>query len=306
MQGSPDILYKAAQHLPKAGGKRLRPALVILVSKALGGTLENAIYPALSIELMHNFTLVHDDIMDRDEKRRGIPTVHVIYGEPMAILAGDLLYAKSYEALLKSRLAPDILKKMTEVLTWAAVTLAEGQALDMTFEERWDVSEEEYMEMINKKTGSLFAASAMLGGLAANRADLQEQLKELGSKMGVAFQIRDDLLSLIGDESKTGKSKYNDLREGKKTLIVIKALERASSTQLETLKNILGKKDASLDELERAFRILEETGALEYAQRKAEELAERAISIVKSLPVVDEDARNILIELIEFGIKREY
>ncbi len=306
LQGQPEALYKAASHLPQAGGKRLRPAIVIAVAKMLGATTEEALYPAVAVELMHNFTLVHDDIMDRDVKRRGIPTVHVVYGEPLAILAGDLLYAKSYEALSKSHAPPEIVKLMNDVLTWAAITLAEGQALDMIFEDRWDVSEEEYMEMIAKKTGSLFAASSVLGGLSAGRKDLQPQLKELGLKMGIAFQIRDDLLSLIGDESKTGKSKFNDIREGKKTLIVIKALSEASGEQLEILKRVLGNRNATLEELEKAFEVISETGAIEYAQKKAEELAKEAITIVKSLPTVDQTARDILIELIEFGVKREH
>ena len=131
LRGEPKRLYEAVSHLPSVGGKRLRPALVMMVARALGASEKDALYPALAIELLHNFTLVHDDIMDRDEKRRGVPTVHVLYGEPMAILAGDTLYAKAYEALLNSPREPSIVLQMAKVLTWAAVTVAEGQAMDM-------------------------------------------------------------------------------------------------------------------------------------------------------------------------------
>ncbi|NPA84645.1 MAG: polyprenyl synthetase family protein [Crenarchaeota archaeon] len=306
LRGEPERLYEAARHLPSKGGKRLRPALVLLVAKALGGTTEAALPAAASVELLHNFTLVHDDIMDRDEMRRGVPTVHVVYGEPMAIIAGDLLYAKAYEALLRSPQGSDIVKQMAEELTWAAVTVAEGQAMDMMFEERWDVTEEEYLKMIEKKTGALFGTSAALGALAAGRPELKDLLKEFGLILGKAFQIKDDVLSLVGDEKVTGKPKYNDLREGKKTILVIYALRNLPADEAEELKRVLGKRDATYEELERAAELIKKSGALDYAYKLAEEYERRAYEILGSLPTADEEALATLKELADFAVKREY
>ncbi len=306
LKGEPERLYEASYHLPKVGGKRLRPALVIMVARALGASEEEALPAATSVELLHNFTLVHDDIMDHDEKRRGVPTVHVLYGEPMAILAGDVLYAKAYEVLLKSPQESNVVVEMAKTLTWAAVSVAEGQAMDMMFEDRWDVSEDEYIRMVEKKTGALFGASAALGGLAASSTNLTEVLKEFGIILGVAFQIKDDILSLVGDERVTGKKKYNDLREGKKTLLVIKALENLDENGRKELMNVLGNKDASFEELERAAKLIIDSGALDYAMKKAEEIGKRAMEIIDSLPAKDPKYVALLKELVEFAVKREY
>jgi geranylgeranyl diphosphate synthase type I len=306
LRGEPRKLYEAAYHLPSVGGKRLRPALVVMVARTLGADLEEALPAAVSVELLHNFTLVHDDIMDKDEKRRGVPTVHVLYGEPMAILAGDVLYAKAYEALLKSPQEPNIVARMSKVLTWAAVTVAEGQALDMMFEDRWDVTEDEYIEMVKKKTGALFGASASLGALSASRPDLEETLKEFGVLLGIAFQIKDDILSLIGDERITGKKKYNDLREGKKTLLVIKALERLDENSKKKLMAVLGNERATEKELEGAANMIIESGALRYALEKADEIGRRAMDILNSLPARSPEYLRLLKELVVFAVKREY
>ncbi|ABU82345.1 polyprenyl synthetase family protein [Ignicoccus hospitalis] len=305
LEGSPKELYEAARHLPSKGGKRLRPALVLLVNKALGGEVEGALPAAAAVELLHNFTLVHDDIMDRDELRRGVPTVHVLYGESMAILAGDLLYAKAYEALLQSPQPPDLVKEMTEVLTWSAVTVAEGQAMDMEFEKRWDVTEEEYLEMIEKKTGALFGASAALGALTANKREVKDLMKEFGLILGKAFQIKDDVLSLLGDEKVTGKPKYNDLREGKKTILVIYALRNLPRDEAERVKSVLGR-ETSYEALEEVAELIKRSGALDYAMKLAEEFEKRAYEILETVRFEDEEAMRALKELVDFAVKREY
>ncbi len=306
LEGEPAKLYEAARHLPLKGGKRLRPALLILVARALGGEEEEAIPAAASVELLHNFTLVHDDIMDRDEMRRGVPTVHVLYGEPLAILAGDLLYAKAYEALLSTQKAPELVKKMTEYLTWAGVTVAEGQAMDMMFEERWDVSEDEYLEMIAKKTGALFGACGAIGALVAEKPEYAEKMREFGVILGKAFQIKDDILSLVGDEKVTGKPKYNDLREGKRTLLVIRALRSLPPEEAEELKRILSKEEKSLEELEKAASLIMKSKALDYALKVAEELENRAREILSEIEVVDKEAMDLINELLDFAVKREF
>ncbi|MEM1813640.1 MAG: polyprenyl synthetase family protein, partial [Sulfolobales archaeon] len=223
VRGDEKRLYEASLHLLKAGGKRLRPLLTVLSARLFGLDEDIALYPAASIELLHNFTLIHDDIMDRDDFRRGVPTVHKVYGEAMAILAGDLLFSKSYEAMLMlvGKVPDSLIVKALRELTWAAVTVAEGQSLDMEFEERDDVKMEEYFTMIFKKTAALFKASAYIGGVLAGADDSDlVRICEFARSVGMAFQIRDDELGLVGDEKVLGKPVFSDLREGKKTLLV--------------------------------------------------------------------------------------
>ena len=306
LEGEPERLYEAAKHLPLKGGKRLRPALLMLVARALGGKEEEALPAGAAVELLHNFTLVHDDIMDRDEMRRGVPTVHVLYGEPLAILAGDLLYAKAYEALLNTNKSPDLVKKMAEYLTWASITVAEGQAMDMMFEERWDVTEEEYLKMVAKKTGALFGACGAIGALVAEKPEYAEKMKEFGIILGEAFQIKDDILSLVGDEKVTGKPKYNDLREGKKTLLVIRALRSLPPEEAKYLKEVLSKEEKDFEELERAADLIKKSGALDYALKVAEELESKARKILSEVEFVDEEAVELINELLDFAVKREF
>ena len=306
VHGEPESIYAASLHLIRAGGKRLRPVIVVATAEALGVDAEKALPFAAAVELIHNFTLIHDDIMDRDETRRGVPTVHKVWGEAMAILAGDLLFSKAFEVLVDivdMGIPSKRVVKATRILAHATTTIAEGQAMDMMFEEEEEVTVDEYLRMIYKKTGALFEAAALLGGLTAT--DDENTLSSLavyGRSLGIAFQIRDDILGIIGDEKVIGKPVYSDLREGKKTLPIIYALNRLEDESREKLRLVLGKRDASREELEEAANLIKSSGALEYSEKLAEEYANQAVNALKVLP--DNEYRKVLEELALFAAKR--
>ncbi|MCC6062365.1 MAG: polyprenyl synthetase family protein [Desulfurococcales archaeon] len=286
-----DHLEKASKHLIKAGGKRLRPLMLGLFTKAFDGNLENAAIAGAAVEILHNFTLVHDDIMDRDQFRRGVPTTHVVFGEPMAILAGDYLYAKAYRALLwlKDRVDDHKLVKIIDLLNKASEIVAEGQALDLTLPSYHEVSEEQYIDMIYRKTSSLFMAAAGIGVMLGRSSEQDvEKAIEYARYAGIAFQIRDDILGLLGDPSVTGKPVLNDLREGKRTILVIHAFKEASDFDKNEMLRIIGNKEASIKDLEKAKDLVIKYGGV----KKAEDLAKSYLE--KALKVLDEIERRAL------------
>jgi geranylgeranyl diphosphate synthase type II len=244
---TPKELYEPVQYILSMGGKRIRPALVIMACDLFAGIVEPALLPALAIEVFHNFTLLHDDIMDRSELRRGSPTVHVKYNENVAILSGDVM------SILASRLmnqAPGVVLNLVhDVFTKTAMQVCEGQQMDMNFEELTSVSEEEYLSMIELKTAVLIAASLKIGAIlgGASHRDA-EDLYEFGRHLGLAFQLQDDLLDTYGDPALTGKKRGTDIVDNKKTILVIQALEAASDKQKEELLDWLCAKDFDPEE----------------------------------------------------------
>ncbi len=309
LRGDEKKLYEASSHLLRAGGKRLRPLLTVLSARLFGLDEDLALYPAASVELLHNFTLIHDDIMDRDDFRRGVPTVHKVYGEAMAILAGDLLFSKSYEAMLRlvGKVPDNLIIKALKELTWAAVTVAEGQSLDMEFEERSDVRMEEYFTMIFKKTAALFKASSCIGGVIAGAGDDDvAKMGEFAKNVGIAFQIRDDELGLVGDEKVLGKPVFSDLREGKKTLLIIYALNNVGSHEKEVILKNLGNPAASESDLREVARIVIDSGALEFSNRMAEEYLRRGLKALDEVSGKDQEAKRLLRDFALFLTQRSY
>ena len=305
----PKPLYEASRHLLVAGGKRLRPFLVVESSRVFGNVPEAAYYVAAGIELLHSFTLVHDDIMDQDQLRRGVPTVHVVWGVPMAILAGDLLFAKVYEAVLLGCVEAGLSHgKALEVLneiTKAILEICEGQALDMMFEETESVSEEEYLVMVEKKTAALFKASARCGALVSDAApEYVDAIGEFARYCGIAFQIVDDVLGVVADEKKLGKPVGSDLREGKRTMIVIKALEALSSEERAKLLKVLGNRSASQEEIKEVIDLLVSSGCVDYAKQVALSFLERAKQELLKLP--PGRSRDRLLDLASFLVERAY
>ncbi len=292
----PKGLYSAARHLLKAGGKRLRPVIALLVAEALGKDYRRILPAAVSIEVIHNFTLVHDDIMDRDEMRRGVPTVHRVYGEATAILAGDTLFAEAFKIMTRSDVDAENLRRGVELVADVCVKICEGQYMDMSFEEREMISEEEYLEMVKLKTGVLIAASSSLPAILFGESeDVVEALWNYGLNSGIGFQINDDVIDVIGVD--TGKDWGSDILKGKKTLIVIKAFEKG--VRLKTF----GKGKAEEEDIREDVEKLKACGAIEYAKNKAEEYVREAKKCLDVLE--DSEAKDVLIELADYFVQRK-
>ncbi|MFQ6053284.1 MAG: polyprenyl synthetase family protein [Candidatus Bathyarchaeia archaeon] len=305
----PEVLYEAASHLIKAGGKRLRPYLVLKSCEIVGGDAEVALPFAAAIEILHNFTLIHDDVMDNDMVRRGVPTVHAKWGVPIAIASGDLLFAKVYEAMLRKdvqeRLLCSIVRDCIERVTEAAIAISEGQVFDISFPRLSDVSEEDYFHMVGGKTAALFKACAEVGALVGGGDPREvERLGGFAWNAGIAFQLVDDYLGATADEETLGKPVGSDLREGKKTLIIIHALSRANPRERAKIESVLGVKNAPSEDVEAVNKLLESLGSLSRALDSANRYAEEAKRMLDPFP--DSEAKRDLLELLDYFMKRTY
>ena len=309
INSEPQQLYRASRQIIDAGGKRLRPFLVLKSCKLVEGREEDAIPTAAALELLHTFTLIHDDIMDQDKKRRGVPSVHTQWGVPIAIVAGDLLFAKVYEAITNytdtKHVAPKRIVQVLKEISEATVILCEGQTRDMMFESKETVSEEEYLEMVKGKTAALFAASARCGGILGGANKRQVKcLGEFGYYSGIAFQIIDDVLALTADEKVLKKPVGNDIREGKRTLMVVYALEKATKSQRETIVKTLGNKDASIEQIRETIGLIDSLGAINYAKKLAEKYINRAKKALAIFPASED--REDLINLSDLIFARQH
>ncbi|RLI88965.1 MAG: polyprenyl synthetase family protein [Candidatus Altiarchaeales archaeon] len=292
--GEPKRLYDASGYLIDVGGKRIRPLLCLLACESVGGRIEDALETAVAMELIHTFTLIHDDIMDRDELRRGVPSVHKTYGESTAILAGDLLFSKAFELC-----DPKVIK----ILAKASTEICEGQEMDMSFESRTCVTEREYLKMIRKKTAVLIRAATKCGALlGGGTRDEIDKLAEYGLNIGMAFQIQDDILGVLADEEKLGKPVGSDIVEGKKSLIAIRAIEKLEGEEKERLLEILNKRGNTRDEINLAVRLFGNSNAIRYCRRKAIQFVEMAKKAINELP--DSDAKKDLRGIADFVVER--
>lgn len=239
LSGRPDSLYEPIRYTLTLGGKRMRPILTLLACEMAGGTAEQALEPALGIELFHNFTLLHDDIMDQAPLRRGKPTVFSQHGINTAILSGDVIMVKAYQLIAKA--PQDKLALTLEVFNRTAIEVCEGQQMDLEYETRLDVSIDAYLEMIGLKTAALLAGSMEIGALiGGSTREEARQYHQVGWHMGIAFQLQDDLLDTYGDPGKFGKQVGGDIIQNKKTFLLLKALELADDAQRDTLQQWIG------------------------------------------------------------------
>jgi geranylgeranyl diphosphate synthase type I len=289
----------ASAHLLAAGGKRLRPAVVMLAAEAVRpGSSDDVIKAALALELTHTFTLIHDDIMDDDELRRGVQTVHTKWDMPTGILAGDVLYARAFEFICTAKADAEAKNRAVAMLAHACADICQGQHMDMAFERRNDVDQYEYLEMVKKKTGVLYAAAAGIGGLlAGGNAQQTKTLYNFGLNTGIAFQIQDDLIDLLTPAEKSGKDRASDLREGKQTLIMIKAREKG--VDLTKYRH-----DLSDTEIEEAIRELTAAGVIDDVKAIAANLVADSNKHLAILPPSKE--RALLMEIGEFFVTRSY
>lgn len=298
-------LWEASKHYITAGGKRLRPFFIIKIYSLLAENYENIVPIAAAVEILHTFSLIHDDIMDQDSIRRNVPTVHTKWNESLAILAGDFLLSQAFVFIEQAIIPQDIKYRILLSLGKVSSNLCEGQAMDMEFEERIDVSVQEYMKMIELKTGALFKVSAFIGGLCAKASKSQiKTLEEFGRKFGIIFQIIDDILGLVGEEKKFGKPIGSDLREGKKTYLLIYALEHLKNQEKNNLITILGKKEKTNEDITKGIELIKHSGAIKSAKQIVKNLLDEAISKLEIFP--DSEAKKELQILANFSIQRTY
>jgi geranylgeranyl pyrophosphate synthase len=277
----PKSLYEPMFHPLRSGGKRIRPLLCLLSSEAVGGSAADCFDAALALELLHTFTLVHDDIMDHDKLRRGQPTVHIQWDEPTAILAGDGLVTLAYQSLLETR-HPDLVQVMRR-FTEGLLILCEGQALDKAFEKEKEVSLEHYLDMIHKKTAKLLEVSCEMGGLLGNGSSEEVKALQLFAReLGIAFQIQDDLLDLVSDETVFGKPRGSDLIEKKKTYLTIHFEQHASGSQLEQYHR-LSQTHISSKDVPVFLKLFTESGTIGDTKMQINRGIEKAISYLSIL-----------------------
>jgi geranylgeranyl diphosphate synthase type II len=300
----PKELYEPIAYLMALGGKRLRPALVLMATDLFGGDIKDAIAPALAVELFHNFTLMHDDIMDKAPLRRGQPTVHAKWNESVAILSGDVMFVKAYKMMIQVR--PDILSDVLEVFNATAIGVCEGQQIDMNFENRNEVSIKEYLEMIRLKTAVLVGGALKIGALigSANSKDA-DLLYQFGENLGIAFQLQDDILDVYGDPIKFGKQVGGDIISNKKTYLLIKALELAKGEELAVLDQWLNLTDFDSEEKVNAVKeIYNNLGVKILSENTMHTYAQKAMDALEKINTPQEN-KKVLEAFADLLIKRE-
>jgi geranylgeranyl diphosphate synthase type II len=297
----PASLYDASQHILTIGGKRVRPVAVLMGNELFDEIKPDAWQVATAIELFHNFTLIHDDIMDEAPLRRGKPTVHAVHGINTAILAGDVTLTMSYEYLNNVK---NNLHGILSLFNKTALEVSEGQQMDMDFEKREMVHLDEYVRMIELKTSVLLAASltlgAMIGGASIGNT---KHVYEFGRNLGIAFQIQDDYLDCFGDPAKFGKQVGGDIKANKKTFLMIHALETASPSQQQQLKELMQINPA--DKVEQVLAIYTSAGVDEWAMQLKDQYLEKAMLHLEDVAVLSK-RKEPLQQLAQFLVQREY
>lgn len=299
---TPASLYQPASYFLSIGGKRVRPVAVLMGNELFDDIVPDSWQVATAIELFHNFTLIHDDIMDKAPLRRGMETVHQKYGEPTALLAGDVMLVVAYDYL--NKVASPHLHRLIRLFNQTAKAVCEGQQLDMDFEKKQQVSIDDYLHMITLKTSVLLAASLQLGGVLGGASEgNQQHLYEFGKNLGIAFQVQDDYLDAFGDPAKFGKQVGGDILADKKTFLLIKALETAGAADQAKLQELLGSQPA--DKVEQVLEVYRRSGVDAWAKALKQTYYEKALQHLDAIAVV-EKRKSSLRALAEFLIQREY
>lgn len=289
----PERLYQPISYIMSLGGKRIRPALVLMAADLFGADLNKAIPAALAIETFHNFTLIHDDIMDNAPLRRGKPSVHEKWGVNNAILSGDVMMVESNKHL--SMLDTAVLKDALNTFNTTAQGVCEGQQLDMEFEERDSVSIEEYINMIRLKTAVLLGGAMKLGAqVAGATAEEAEQLYQFGENIGIAFQLQDDILDVYGDPEKFGKQVGGDIIANKKTLLLLKLKELAGDSDLQELEKQSVSQDFE-DKISNTTLLYNKYNIRELATTEMRNYSEKAFNALSALAVPEERKRELIL-----------
>jgi geranylgeranyl diphosphate synthase type II len=302
-KNEPVSLYEPTKYVLAAGGKRIRPLLILLSCEAVGGSMNQALHAAVAIEVLHNFTLVHDDIMDNASSRRGRATVHVRWDTNTAILVGDELVALAYRELLKTR--SRAIAHVADVFTEGVVQVCEGQSFDKEFETLNDVSLNDYLLMISKKTGKLFSVSSEIGALIGGGTEREiRALRAFGTSLGRAFQIQDDLLDIMADEQELGKRIGGDILEGKKTILLIQAFERAKGKDRTVIRTVIEKKRITPKIIPVVKEIYERLGVIQSAKQWIDrDIRQATLQLMK---LRDTQARTMLFRFSDMVLNRQF
>lgn len=284
LPSAPPELYDPIKYVLSNKAKRVRPAMALMACNLFGGDVEKAVPAALGIELFHNFTLIHDDLMDNAPMRRGRPSVQQKWNNNVAILSGDGIFVKSMELISKTD--SPVLKKILEVFTKTAMQVCEGQQLDMTYEATHQISLGQYLKMIELKTAVLIAASLEIGALTGGSGEEDARnLYEFGKNMGIAFQLQDDILDVYGEEHKFGKQKGGDIIANKKTYLLVKAMELASGYIGEELNNwVFAPEFAPQDKIAAVTGIYDRLNVKKLAETEMQKYALKARAFIKNSP----------------------
>lgn len=302
---APSDMLEAFNYIMSLGGKRIRPLSVMMTHSFYHADLSYTMPAALATEVFHNFTLVHDDIMDRAQLRRGKDTTHIKYGINTAILTGDVMLIYAYKLL--RQYPPQISVQLIDTVTDMSISLCEGQQMDIDFEQKEDVLIADYVEMIEKKTAVLFAACFKMGCITGGGPEKDgHHLFEFGKNIGIAFQIQDDILDIYGEQQKFGKNKCGDIVQNKKTYLYLKALELASASEKKSLLELYRTEPVNNDEkINQVLKIFDSTNVIEYANQVKEAYLDLAYSHLNAL-TVEESQKAQLKQLADYLVVRQH
>jgi len=300
----PKGLYEPLLYTMASGGKRIRPLLAALSTQLFGGNVEDVLQPAYGVELFHNFTLLHDDIMDNSDIRRGKPTVHKKYGVNAGILSGDLMMVLALK--LASEKNGVVQKEQYDLMIQTSIELYEGQQYDVEFEERNDVKQEEYIKMIELKTAVLLGCALKMGAIVANAsAAYQDKIYEFGRNIGLSFQIQDDYLDTFGD-AQVGKKIGGDILNNKKTLLLISALQKGNAVQKAALEKWIATDNDDDAKIKAVSQLYIETGAMQYCKDLSKTYFDKAIVYLNEIEEANPDAKKNLFKIAQLIINREF
>lgn len=301
----PKNLYEPNNYFLQIGGKRLRPILLLLTTEVFGGKLNDAMNAALAIEFFHNFTLIHDDVMDDAPLRRNFVTIHEKYNLNTAILSGDVLMVKACEYL--GKLDDKYFRTCYAVFTTTAIEVCEGQQYDIDFESRQNVTHADYIEMIRLKTSVLLAASMKIGAIIGNSSESDADLMyEYAENLGIAFQIQDDILDCFGDEKLVGKQPGGDIIQNKKTLLLIEAIQQsATNNDVELATIIADKQIDNTHKINSVLTIFERYKIKDFALKERDFYVEKSMNALAKLNL-DSTKKDVLKSLVEYLVVRDF
>lgn len=292
------LINQIGHYIVGSGGKRLRPMLLLLAAKSLGYTGSNHLILAAVIEFIHTATLLHDDVVDESELRRGKESANAVWGNSVSVLVGDYLYSSAFEMMVRTNNM-----RVMDILSKTTTAIAEGEVLQLLNCNNPATSEQKYLDVISRKTAILFSAATKLGAVISNTTpEIEESLAAYGQHLGIAFQLIDDALDYKSTQEELGKNLGDDLAEGKPTLPLIHAIAAGSEQQAEIVRNAI--KEGNRDAFNQVYNIVKDTDAIAYTEQRADEEVGKAIAALTPLP--DSDFKEAMIQLANFSVQRNY